>query len=70
MIKPGLYCHYKGNFYRVIDIAIHSETLEKMVLYREVSKTRKYWVRPLDMFKEKVKHNGVEMKRFEFVREE
>lgn len=31
---PGLYRHYKGMLYQVIDTVRHSETLEPMTLYR------------------------------------
>ena len=34
MIKKGIYRHYKGNLYKVLDTATHSETLEKMVVYQ------------------------------------
>ncbi len=33
-MKKGIYRHYKGKEYELIDIAIHSETLEEMVVYR------------------------------------
>ncbi|MDO7573875.1 MAG: DUF1653 domain-containing protein, partial [Oceanospirillaceae bacterium] len=34
MIKAGLYRHYKGAQYQVIDTVRHSETEEELVLYR------------------------------------
>ena len=34
VIKNRVYKHFKGDLYLVIDIVIHSETKEKMVLYR------------------------------------
>ena len=30
----GIYKHFKGDYYLVLDIAIHSETDEKLVIYR------------------------------------
>ena len=44
--KKGIYRHYKGNFYELIDIASHSETLEPMIVYRVLYGERGCWVRP------------------------
>ncbi|MGD9852297.1 MAG: DUF1653 domain-containing protein [Nitrospirales bacterium] len=70
MISPGLYRHYKGNYYQVIGIAKHSETEEELVVYRALYGTFGLWVRPLKMFKELVERNGSLVSRFEFVKEE
>jgi len=67
MIIPGIYEHYKGNRYQVIDIARHSETLEEMVVYRALYDEHGLWVRPALMFAEDVVVNGVTMPRFRFV---
>lgn len=66
-IKTGLYKHYKGNIYEVIGIAKHSETLEKMVVYKATYQIEgeNLWVRPLSMFTETVMVDGIEVKRFE-----
>ena len=66
-MEKGKYKHYKGNFYEVIDIAKHSETLEEMVVYRELYGNNEFWVRPKEMFLEKVSINGKEVQRFEKV---
>lgn len=29
----GVYKHFKGNYYLVVDVALHSETKEKYVVY-------------------------------------
>ena len=52
----GIYQHYKGKNYRVIDLARHSETLEWMVVYECLYENPegKIWVRPLKMFLETV----------------
>ena len=52
----GVYKHYNGNLYIVEDIGVHSETLEKMVLYRALYDDNKLWCRPYDMFLEEVDH--------------
>lgn len=61
---PGLYRHYKGNLYQVIDTVRHSETLEPMTLYRALYGERGLWVRPAAMFHETVVIDGVEQPRF------
>ncbi len=54
----GIYRHYKGNLYIVLDICYHSETLEKMVVYRALYGDNKLWVRPYNMFFDEVNKNG------------
>lgn len=54
----GVYRHYKGNLYMVEDIAYHSETEEKLVVYRALYGNHTVWVRPYHMFLEEVNKNG------------
>lgn len=65
-VKKGLYRHFKGEYYTVLDVATHTETGEKLVIYRktygEVGK-QTVWARPADMFTEEV--DGVP--RFKFL---
>jgi hypothetical protein len=56
------YRHYKGNRYRVVGVARHSETLEEMVVYQ--GEGGEVWVRPLTLFVESVEVGGVTLKRF------
>ncbi len=67
MLKKGIYRHYKGNLYELVDIVNHSETLEKMVLYRALYGEKELWVRPISMWDEKVTVDGKEVSRFEYV---
>ncbi len=72
-VNPGKYKHYKGNFYEVINTAIHSETLERMVVYRALYESKDFgkdqlWVRPEKMFSETVIVDGKEIARFELIK--
>ena len=64
-IAPGLYRHFKGNYYRVLSIARHSETTEAMVVYQALYGNGGIWVRQADMWNETVKRDGEEIRRFQ-----
>lgn len=51
------YRHFKGNLYKVVGFAKHSETLEDMIIYSP-HKTGDTWVRPLSMWNEVVDDKG------------
>jgi hypothetical protein len=63
----GVYRHFKGNLYKVLGVAKHSETLEDMVVYQALYGSFGLWVRPLAMFEEKIERDGKVFKRFELV---
>jgi hypothetical protein len=65
--RPGRYRHYKGNEYRVLGLARHSETLEPLVVYRALYGKRGLWVRPAAMFTETVEVAGKRVPRFAFI---
>lgn len=67
MIKKGIYKHYKGNKYEVIGEANHSETLEKMVVYRALYGEGELWVRPSYMWNEEIETDGKNVPRFELI---
>ena len=69
-IKPRIYRHFKGNRYRVIGMAKHSETLEEMVVYQALYGEHGIWVRPAAMWNEEVSRDGYHGPRFVFVGEE
>ncbi len=62
----GIYKHFKGDLYLVEDIAINSETGEKMVVYRVLYGKNELWVRPLKMFIEELEGKP-QKHRFELV---
>ena len=71
-IKLGKYQHFKGNFYEVIGVAHHSETLEELVVYRALYNSEEFgsnalWVRPKKMFLENIIREGKEMPRFRYI---
>lgn len=72
VIVGGTYKHFKGTLHKVIALAQHSETLEKMVVYTHED-TNEVWVRPYDLFTSEVDHQKypeVEQKyRFEYIGE-
>jgi hypothetical protein len=69
-MKIGIYEHYKGNRYKVIDTVRHSENDELLVLYRTMYGDENLWVRPFSMFFENVQVDGVEVPRFKFIGKE
>lgn len=67
-----IYKHFKGHFYKVLNIAIDSEDLSKKVVYENIE-DGKVWIRDYDMFNslvDKDKYPNVKQKyRFESVDE-
>ena len=66
MLEAGVYKHYKGNEYRLIGVAKHSETGEELVIYKTLD-GEQIWARPLKMFTEEVEVEGKKIPRFEYV---
>jgi hypothetical protein len=68
-IANKIFRHYKGNNYKVLMVAKHTETnpLEKLVIYKEhkpKDKIVNIWARPYNMFMDKVEYDGQIVKRF------
>ena len=69
-LKIGaIYRHYKGNLYKVLGLAKHSETLEELVVYQAQYGEMGLWVRPKEMFLEEIFVNGERVARFELLEE-
>ena len=68
-LKPGLYRHFKGNLYRLLYVAKHSETLEPMVVYQALYGEMGIWVRPASMWNEHMDRDGYHGPRFYAVEE-
>ena len=68
-----VYRHFKGNYYEVLNVGVHSETEELVVIYKSTNAKGDddVWVRPLKNFLSEVDHKkypDVEQKmRFERV---
>ena len=53
----GVYKHFKGDSYIIEDVATHSETREKYVVYRALYGDNELYIRPYNMFMSEVDHN-------------
>lgn len=68
-LRKGFYQHYKGPYYEVLDLVRHSESEAWHVLYRTCYGDWGRWVRPYDMFVERVAVEGSMRPRFAWVGE-
>lgn len=63
--EPGRYRHFKGDEYKVVSVARHSETEDWLVVYYQVDEPERLWVRPAPMFLDTVNLHGCVRRRFE-----
>ena len=68
-LRPGRYRHFKGNEYRLLYVARHSETREPMVVYQALYGEQGIWVRPAAMWSEHVERDGYQGPRCVYIGE-
>ncbi|MBO5139102.1 MAG: DUF1653 domain-containing protein [Peptococcaceae bacterium] len=70
-LQPGgIYRHYKGNLYKALYVAIHTETEEPLAVYQALYGEHGIWARPLAMFLDDVTlPDGSVVQRFTLVEE-
>lgn len=67
-LELGEYEHYKGNHYEVLGVALDSENLQPLVIYRPLQDSKvSFWARPYDMFIGTIVIDGIEVPRFKKV---
>ncbi len=74
-LKTGIYRHFKpnaekGDEYKVISVARHSETGHELVIYQSLKHPDRVWARPIEMFIEEVRRENYEGPRFTWLRAE
>lgn len=67
IVKNAVYQHYKGNKYKVLNVATHTETMEQMVVYQDISAPEKIWVRPASMWNDTVNLPDKTVLRFSLI---
>ncbi len=65
--------HFKGSVVEIVTLALDSETLEEMVIYKHLDAQKgmqagQVWVRAKKMFLEKINREGKEIERFTLVK--
>ncbi|MBQ5615230.1 MAG: DUF1653 domain-containing protein [Peptococcaceae bacterium] len=69
-IPGSTYRHYKGNLYKTLYIAKHTETEEPLAIYQALYGEHGIWARPLAMFLDEVTlPDGSVVPRFVLVEE-
>lgn len=67
IVINGIYIHYKGLKYKILYIALHSETLDELVVYQAQYGEMTVWARPLALFLENITIEGISQPRFRLI---
>lgn len=65
--KLGKYQHYKGDYYQALYVGRIEKNHQECVIYKAEYGDEYIWIRPLDIFTEKVTYNGETTQRFKFI---
>ena len=71
-IKPGqIYKHYKGDLYKIITLAKHTESEDDLVVYERITDINhdgwRIWARPISMFTDIIEKDSYNGTRFEYI---
>jgi len=61
----NIYRHFKGNYYRLVEVAKSSEDMSELVIYKALYGDCETWIRPFSMWNEIIERDGKKFKRFE-----
>ena len=67
-VKNGIYKHYKGALYQVLNVGLDSESHKQVVVYKSIEHGT-IWVRDEEMFLEVVEIESKFYQRFTFIRD-
>lgn len=57
-VSDEIWVHFKGLKVEIISVGMHTETQEKLVVYRHADDNdTQIWIRPLEMFMSEIDHN-------------
>lgn len=68
-VKKGVYRHYKGAEYKILNEVLDSESKAELIVYQDIKYPEKIWARPKEMFLEEVETKEGKKPRFEFLGE-
>jgi hypothetical protein len=64
-VSKGIYRHYEGEEYEVVEVGTHTESNERLVVYKLSHGSDEVWIKPVDLFLETVQVEDETKPRFE-----